>query len=60
MSERQLRELRSGLRKLATAPYIDFEVALGIQEAYESVGLEPDSKEVSKLSEFIEQGEGFR
>jgi hypothetical protein len=60
LSERQLLELRSGLRKLATAPYIDFEVALGIQEAYEGVGLEPDSKEVSKLSEFIEQAEGIR
>jgi hypothetical protein len=60
LSEGQLLELRSGLKKLSTAPYIHFEVALDIQEAYEGVGLKPDSKEVSKLSEFVEQGEGIR
>jgi hypothetical protein len=59
-SERQLHELRSGLKKLSLAPYIDFEAALDIQQAYEDAGLEPDSKEVGKLSEFIrKQGEGI-
>jgi hypothetical protein len=60
LSERQLLELRNGLKKLSIAPYIDFEAALDIQEAYEGVGLEPDAKEVIELSEFIEQGEGIR
>jgi hypothetical protein len=60
LSERQVLELRSGLKKLAHAPYIDFEAALDIHEAYEVVGLEPDSKEVSKFSEFIrKQGDGI-
>jgi len=58
LSERQLLELRSGLKKLLHAPYMDFEAALDIQEAYEGVGLDPDSKEVNKFSEFIlKQGE---
>jgi hypothetical protein len=57
-SERQLLELRSGLKKLLHAPYMDFEAALDIQEAYEGVGLDPDSKEINKFSEFIvKQGE---
>jgi len=58
-SVRQLLELRGGLKKLSHAPYMDFEAALEIQEAYEGVGLDPDSKEVSNFNEFIlKQGEG--
>jgi hypothetical protein len=58
-AKRQLLELRRGLKTLSLGPYIDFEAALDIQQAYEDAGLEPDSHEVGKLSEFIvKQGEG--
>jgi hypothetical protein len=52
-NERQLFELRNGLKQLLHAPYMDFEAAMDIQEPYEGVGLDADSKEVNKFSEFI-------
>jgi hypothetical protein len=61
LTERQLLELRAGLRKIAHAPYIDFNHALDIQEAYEGIGLDPDSREIGAFGGIIfSQGEGIR
>jgi hypothetical protein len=60
LTEEQLLALRSGLLKVANAPYIDFDDALDIQETYEGVGLDPDSSEIGKLGEVIvSHGEGI-
>jgi hypothetical protein len=53
LTDEQLVALRSGLLKVADAPYIDFDDALDIQERYEGFGLDPDSSEIGKLGEAI-------
>lgn len=53
LNENQLIVVRNGLRKINSAPYSDFQMALTIQEEYEDVGLEPDSKGLGVLGEAI-------
>jgi len=53
LNEDQLIVARNGLRKINGAPYAHFQLALTIQEEYEDVGLEPDSKGIGVLAEAI-------
>jgi hypothetical protein len=53
LNEDQMIVLRNGLRKINSAPYADFQIALTIGEEYEDVGLEPDSHGLSVLGEAI-------
>jgi hypothetical protein len=52
-SEPQLLALRTGLRRILHAPYVDFEGSLNVQEVYESAGLDPDSRGITELGNSI-------
>jgi hypothetical protein len=51
LTERQLLELRNGLRAIGSAPYMDFDTAMSIQEKFERVTLDPDPKGISQFGE---------